>query len=165
MRDNCRESARKPINTTGKVLSEKTMDIEIGGIAVPARALSWKFVRASGPGGQNVNKVATAVECRLDLDQADLPADVRARLERLAGSRLAASGEVVIFADTHRTQGRNREAALARLGALIERARHVPKRRIPTRPSASARAGRLRDKRHRAEVKKTRRRVDTQGSD
>ena len=139
------------------------MDIEIGGIAIPERALGWKFVRSSGPGGQNVNKVATAVECRLDLTVAGLDPGVQARLERLAGSRLTASGEVVIFADTHRTQGRNREAALARLGALIERAKHVPKRRIPTRPSASARAGRLRDKRHRAEVKKTRRRVDTPG--
>lgn len=141
------------------------MAVEIGGIAIPERALGWKFVRASGPGGQNVNKVATAVECRLDLNQAGLDPNLRQRLERLAGNRLAAGGEVVIFAATHRTQGRNREAALARLGALIERARHVPKRRIPTGPSASARAGRLRDKRHRAEVKKTRRRVDTQGPD
>ncbi len=140
------------------------MAVEIGGIAIPERALGWKFVRASGPGGQNVNKVATAVECRLDLKQAGLEPGVRTRLERLAGSRLTGNGEVVIFADTHRTQARNREAALARLGALIERAKHTPKRRIPTRPSASARAGRLRDKRHRAEVKKTRRRVDTDGS-
>lgn len=140
------------------------MAVEIGGIAIPERALGWKFVRASGPGGQNVNKVATAVECRLDLKEAGLEPDVRARLERLAGSRLTGSGEVVIFAETHRTQARNREAALARLGALIERAKQAPKRRIPTRPSASARAGRLRDKRHRAELKKARRRVDTDGS-
>ncbi len=139
------------------------MEVEIGGVAIPQRALRWKFVRASGPGGQNVNKVATAVECRLDLAQAQLDPDVRARLERLAGSRLIASGELVIFAETHRTQGRNREAALARLGALIERAKQAPKRRVPTRPSASARAGRLRSKRHRAEIKKTRRRVDAPG--
>ena len=140
------------------------MAVEIGGIAIPERALGWKFVRASGPGGQNVNKVATAVECRLDLNEAGLEPDVRRRLERLAGSRLTGSGEVVIFAETHRTQARNREAALARLGALIEGAKQAPKRRIPTRPSASARAGRLRDKRHRAELKKARRRVDTDGS-
>ncbi|MYE25240.1 MAG: aminoacyl-tRNA hydrolase [Gammaproteobacteria bacterium] len=140
------------------------MAVEIGGIAIPERALGWKFVRASGPGGQNVNKVATAVECRLDLNEAGLEPDVRRRLERLAGSRLTGSGEVVIFAETHRTQARNREAAIARLGALIEGAKQAPKRRIPTRPSASARAGRLRDKRHRAELKKARRRVDTDGS-
>lgn len=139
------------------------MELEIGGTAIPERALRWKFVRASGPGGQNVNKVATAVECRLDLDQAGLEPSVRVRLERLAGSRLTTGGEVVIFAETHRTQGRNREAALARLGALIERATQPPKRRIPTRPSASARAGRLRDKRHRSELKRARRRVDAQG--
>lgn len=157
MRDNCIGLAR--------ALSDlKTMNIQIGGIAIPERALRWKFVRASGPGGQNVNKVATAAECRLDLAEAGLDPAVRERLERLAGSRLTASGEVVIFAETHRTQGRNREAALTRLGALIERATHIPKRRIPTRPSASARAGRLRDKRHRSELKKARRRVDSHGS-
>ena len=139
------------------------MEVEIGGIAIPERALGWKFVRASGPGGQNVNKVATAVEIRLDLDQAGLDADVRARLERLAGSRLTAGGEVVVFAETHRSQGRNRAAAIARLGGLVERALHEPKRRIPTRPSGAARAGRLRDKRHRAEIKKARRRVDADG--
>ena len=139
------------------------MEVEIGGIAIPERALRWKFVRASGPGGQNVNKVATAVECRLDLAQAGLDPAVQARLERLAGSRLTTNGEIVIFAETHRTQARNREEALARLATLIERATPAPKRRIPTRPSASARAGRLRDKRHRSELKKARRRVDTQG--
>ena len=130
--------------------------IDLGGIAVPETALAWKFVRASGPGGQNVNKVSTAVECRLDLDVAGLRGGLRERLERLAGSRLTAAGEIVVFADSHRTQSRNREAALARLAALIEEARPEPRPRIPTRPSAGARAKRRDSKKRRAALKKQR---------
>ena len=130
--------------------------IDIGGIAVPEQALGWKFVRASGPGGQHVNKVSTAVECRLDLDAAGFRGGLRERLERLAGSRLTAAGEIVVFVDTHRTQSRNRDAARERLAALVEAARPEPRRRIPTRPSAGARARRREDKKRRSELKSLR---------
>ena len=134
--------------------------VELGGLAVPESALAWKFVCASGPGGQNVNKVSTAVECRLDLAAAELPSSVRARLERIAGSRLNARGEVVLFADAYRTQARNRAAALERLDALVEAARHVPKPRVPTKPSKAQRARRRDDKKRRGEVKRSRRPPD-----
>lgn len=107
-------------------------------ISVPDAAVSVQFVRSSGPGGQNVNKLATAAQLRFDLDQAGLPADVRARLERLAGRRLTLEGEILIDAQRFRTQERNREDALARLSALVERASVPPKPRVPTRPTKAA---------------------------
>ena len=134
--------------------------IDIGGLAVPEAALTFKFVRASGPGGQNVNKVATAVQCRLDLDAAGIEGDLRRRLENAAGKRLTVAGEIVVSAATHRSQGLNRAEALSRLGALIEEARVEPRARRPTRPSARAKARRLEDKRRRGETKKRRGRVD-----
>ncbi len=134
--------------------------IDIGGIAVPEAALTWKFVRATGPGGQHVNKVSTAVECRLGLDAAGIRGALRERLERLAGSRLTAAGEIVVFVDTHRTQSRNREAALARFASLIEKALPEPRPRVPTRPTAGARARRQEDKKRRSKLKKRRGSVD-----
>lgn len=132
--------------------------ISLGGFDIPEAAITWKFLRSSGPGGQNVNKVATAVECRLNLDRADLPQTTRSRLEKLAGSRLSASGEVVLFADAQRTQARNRADVLARLSTLLEAARQVPKTRIPSKPSAAQRAKRREDKHRRSLVKEERRR-------
>ena len=132
--------------------------ISLGGFDIPESAITWKFLRSSGPGGQNVNKVATAVECRMNLDRAELPQTTRSRLEKLAGSRLTASGEVVLFADAQRTQARNRADALARLSALLEAARQVPKTRIPSKPSAAQRAKRREDKQRRSQVKEARRR-------
>lgn len=132
--------------------------ISLGGFDIPEAAITWKFLRSSGPGGQNVNKVATAVECRLNLDRAELPQTTRSRLEKLAGSRLTASGEIVLFADAQRTQARNRADVLARLSTLLEAARQVPKTRIPSKPSATQRAKRREDKQRRSLVKEERRR-------
>ena len=134
--------------------------IEIGGVAIPESALTWSFVRASGPGGQNVNKVATAAECRLDLDLAGLEQGMRQRLERLAGSRLTTAGEILIVAENQRTQARNRSDALERLGALIEAARVPPKPRVAIKVSATQKAKRRADKRRRGEVKRQRKRPD-----
>ena len=132
--------------------------VDCGGLSIPEAALTWKFVRATGPGGQHVNKVSTAAECRLNLNRAVFPPEVRARLERLAGSRLNAAGEVVLFAAEERSQARNRAAALARLAALIEAARRVPKPRVPTKPSAAQKARRRQEKAHRAVTKERRQR-------
>ena len=134
--------------------------IELGGLAIPEAALSWNFVRSSGPGGQNVNKVSTAVECRLDLNLAGLDEDVRQRLEQLAGSRLTGAGELLIVAENQRTQARNRAEALERLATLIAAARVPPKPRVATGVSATQKAKRRADKRHRGEVKRRRKPPD-----
>src|SRR5579871_1610979 len=109
-------------------------------LAIDDREVDESFVRASGPGGQNVNKLATAVQLRFNVrGSPSLPEDVRARLERLAGSRLTRDGYLVIIAQRHRTQGRNREDALERLIDLVRRAAVAPIVRRPTKPSKAAR--------------------------
>jgi ribosome-associated protein len=128
-------------------------------IAIDEVALEERFVRSPGPGGQNVNKVATAVELRCDLARAGLPDDVRERLVRLAGRRLSSEGVLVIEAHRHRTRERNRADALERLVSLIERAAEPPKPRKATRPTRASRERRLAAKRERAGTKRARRSV------
>ncbi len=127
-------------------------------IELDEREIDETFVRASGPGGQNVNKLATAVQLRFDVRRSpSLPGAVRARLERLAGSRLTNDGILVIVAQRHRTQQRNREDALARLIDLIRRAAVEPRVRRATRPPASSRRQRVDAKKRRAGLKRLRR--------
>ena len=127
-------------------------------ISIDEREIEESFVRASGPGGQNVNKLATAVQLRFDVrGSPSLPAEVRARLERLAGTRMTRDGVLIIIAQRHRTQARNREDALERLVELVRRAAVAPRLRRPTRPTAAARRRRVEAKKHRAGVKRLRR--------
>ena len=123
-------------------------------ISLGEEEIEERFVRASGPGGQNVNKLSTAVQLRFDVRRSpSLPDGVRARLERLAGKRLTRDGVLVITAQRHRTQERNRADALDRLIELIEHASIAPIARRKTRPTKASRERRLESKKRRATVK------------
>ena len=128
-----------------------------GGICVPESELEWHFIRASGPGGQNVNKVSTAVELRFDVARTrSFGSAVKSRLRKLAGNRMTTEGVLVIQAQRFRSQTRNRDDALRRLAELVSKAAHVPKARLPTAPSLAARRRRVDAKRQRSAVKKRR---------
>jgi len=130
-------------------------------LAIDDSEISLGYIQSSGPGGQNINKVATAVQLRFDVRRSpSLPDDVRLRLERLAGKRLSADGVLTIEAHRYRTQEHNRQDAIARLIAMIRKATEKPKTRRKTRPSEASIQKRLESKRRRGEVKRLRREID-----
>ncbi|MFN8179239.1 MAG: alternative ribosome rescue aminoacyl-tRNA hydrolase ArfB [bacterium] len=132
--------------------------LETLGIFIPAEELRLEFIRSSGPGGQNVNKVATAVRLSYDVRRSrSIPDDFKERLLRLAGSRMTEAGVLQIVARRFRTQGANRKDAFARLAALLRRAAMRPRPRRATRPTAASRARRLEEKRRAAPTTRPRR--------
>jgi ribosome-associated protein len=129
-------------------------------VVLPDEALSERFLAATGPGGQNVNKVATACQLRVDVFKLGLSPDAYNRLKEIAGTRMTNSGELVITARNYRTQEANREDARARLAEMIAKAHMIPRKRKATRPSRAAKAKRVDQKKQRSQVKRGRGKVD-----
>lgn len=131
-------------------------------IFIDEKELHWDFVRSSGPGGQNVNKVATAVQLRFDVAHAEgLPPEVRCRAIKLAGKRVTSDGVLIINARRFRTQERNRSDALERLIGMIRSASYKQRARIKTKPTTASRIKRVQEKRHKSTIKEKRRSIQT----
>lgn len=128
-------------------------------VRIPEEALSERFLAATGPGGQNVNKVATACQLRVDVFRLGLSPEAYERLKVIAGSRMTSGGELIITARNYRTQEANREDARARLAEMIAQAHIVQRKRRPTKPSRAAKAKRVDQKKQRSEVKRGRGKV------
>ena len=127
------------------------------GLFIPLKDIQFDFIHASGPGGQNVNKLATAVQLRFDVCNSPvIPEEIKNRLVHLAGSRMTSEGILVILAKRYRSQERNRLDALQRFSSLVERACQLPPVRHPTKPTSTARRARLDDKKRRGAVKRLR---------
>lgn len=137
-------------------------DLRVSGeLTVPAWELSEAFVRASGPGGQNVNKVSSAVQLTWNVEASSLPADVKARFAKLYGSRMTNDGRIILEASEHRSQPMNRDAARKRLAQMILKASIRPKRRVATRPTAGSVRRRIASKKRRGEIKSLRGSVES----
>lgn len=149
-------TAQPALRVRYRVSMADSVDLSRWGI--DDRHLDERFVRSSGPGGQNVNKVATAVELRFDVARAPLPEAMKRRLITLAGSRMLADDVLMIDSRAHRTQGQNREAAKLRLAELLVKAERVPKKRRATRPTRASAERRVQTKKQRSSVKAGRRR-------
>jgi ribosome-associated protein len=145
------------MRAAGEALTDHPMIRITDRISIEERELEERFVRASGPGGQNVNKLSSAVQLRFDVRHSpSLSADVRMRLERMAGRRLTRDGVLVIMAQRHRTQERNRQDALDRLIELIRQASVAPTPRRPTKPTRGSKERRLATKKNRSGIKSLR---------
>lgn len=131
-------------------------------ISIPLDEIEVSAIRAQGPGGQNVNKVASAIHLRFDIGASSLPEAVKQRLLQMNDQRISGDGIVIIKAQNHRSQDKNRAEALTRLAELVDQASHTPRKRIPTRPSRAAKRKRLESKKRRGSLKKLRGKPDEQ---